>query len=50
MRFGNGAIDFARIRPGDLVWRTHDPDLDQAAEPFTARATPVSSQRGQTSV
>ena len=25
LRFGNGAVDFARIRPGDLVWRTHDP-------------------------
>src|SRR5579863_8672917 len=30
LRFGNGAVNFARIRPGDLVWRTHDPDLDQA--------------------
>ena len=25
LRFGNGAIDPARIRRGDLVWRTHDP-------------------------
>ncbi len=29
LRFANGAINFGRIRPGDLVWRTHDPDLDQ---------------------
>jgi putative protease len=28
--FGNGAVQFARIRPGDLVWRTHDPELDRA--------------------
>lgn len=25
--FANGAIDFHRIRSGDLVWRTHDPAL-----------------------
>jgi putative protease len=29
LRFGNGAIDPSRIRPGDLVWRTHDPSLDR---------------------
>ena len=27
VRFGNNAIQFDRIRPGDLVWRTHDPAL-----------------------
>jgi putative protease len=27
LRFGNGEVVFPRIRPGDLVWRTHDPDL-----------------------
>jgi U32 family peptidase len=27
LRFGNGEIDFSRIRPGDLIWRTHDPGL-----------------------
>ena len=27
LTFGNGAIDFARIRTGDLVWRTRDPQL-----------------------
>ncbi|HYZ85746.1 MAG TPA: U32 family peptidase [Bryobacteraceae bacterium] len=29
LAFGNGAIEFSRIRPGDLVWRTHDPDLER---------------------
>src|SRR6202046_1365277 len=34
LRFGNGAIRFSRIRPGDLVWRTRDPELDRVARPF----------------
>ncbi len=29
LAFGNGAVDLSRIRRGDLVWRTHDPDLDK---------------------
>jgi putative protease len=44
LRFGNGAIDSARIRAGDLLWRTHDPDLDKAARPFTQATTPVHKQ------
>ena len=36
LRFGNGAVNAARIRPGDLVWRTHDPEVEKAARPFTA--------------
>ena len=35
MSFANGAIDFGRIRPGDLVWRTHDHDLEKLAKPYT---------------
>ena len=35
LRFANGAIDFSRIRPGDVVWRTHDADVDKAAKPYT---------------
>jgi putative protease len=41
LRFGNGQINFSRIRPGDWVWRTHDPDLDKAAKPFTHASQPV---------
>ncbi len=37
LRFANGAINFARIRAGDLVWRTHDPDLDQLPHVSAAR-------------
>ena len=44
LRFGNSAIDSARIRAGDLLWRTHDPDLDKAARPYTQAATPVHKQ------
>ncbi len=41
LRFGNGAIDFRRIRPGDLVWRSSDPELERSARPFTAPSAPV---------
>ena len=37
-------MDFARIRPGDLIWRTHDPDLDKAVRPFLDATTPVAKQ------
>ena len=44
LRFGNGAINGQRIRPGDLVWRTADPDLDKVARPWTHATTPVHKQ------
>ena len=44
LRFGNGAIRGERIRPGDLVWRTHDPDVDKAARVYTEAATPIRKQ------
>ena len=37
-------FDFDRIRPGDMVWRTHDPDVDHAARPFTEASAPVARQ------
>lgn len=43
--FGRGAIKAHRIRPGDLVWRTHDPDVDRAARKFTQATAPVARQR-----
>ncbi len=30
LRFGNGAVRFHRIRPGDLVWRTDRPELSHS--------------------
>jgi putative protease len=44
LRFGNGVVSAARIRQGDLVWRTHDPDLDKAVRPFTEATAPVHKQ------
>ncbi len=44
LSFGNGSINFTRIRPGDRVWRTHDPELDKIVRPFTEAATPVHKQ------
>ncbi|MGH9668460.1 MAG: peptidase U32 family protein, partial [Bryobacteraceae bacterium] len=44
LRFGNDTVRFGRIRPGDLIWRTHDPDLDRVARPFTNPPVPASRQ------
>jgi putative protease len=45
LRFGNGAIHGERIRRGDLIWRTHDPDLDKAARLYTEAAAPLRKQK-----
>jgi putative protease len=37
LRFGNGAIDFQRIRPGDRLWRTGDPQLLVQLKPLARR-------------
>ncbi len=44
LRFANGALDFRRIRPGDLLWRTDDPEVERAARPFTRATAPVARQ------
>ncbi|MGA2712220.1 MAG: DUF3656 domain-containing protein [Bryobacteraceae bacterium] len=44
LRFANRAVRFDRIRPGDLVWRSSDPDVTQAARPFTEASGPVRRQ------
>lgn len=44
LRFGKGAIHFARIHVGDWVWRTHDVTVDRAAKPFTQANTPIYRQ------
>ncbi|MGL4608960.1 MAG: DUF3656 domain-containing U32 family peptidase [Trueperaceae bacterium] len=41
LEFGNGELDFSRIRVGDLVWRTHDPQLQKAYKPLTEAKEPV---------
>jgi putative protease len=44
LRFGNDTVQFRRIRPGDLVWRTHDPDLDREARAYLEPAAPLARQ------
>jgi U32 family peptidase len=44
LAFANNAVNFRRIRAGDLVWRTHDPEVDRAARPFLDTIVPVSKQ------
>ena len=44
LEFGNGAINFARIRPGDLLWRTHDPELDKVVRPYLQAEAPLHKQ------
>ena len=44
LRFANGAIDFERIRAGDWLWRSDDPELAKAARVFTEAQSPVSKQ------
>ncbi|MEZ4664104.1 MAG: U32 family peptidase [Caldilineaceae bacterium] len=42
--FGNGAINFKRIRAGDLVWRSDDPELAKVTRIFTDAQAPVHKQ------
>lgn len=44
LRFGNGAVNAARIRAGDLVWRTHDPALDKAIRALPVHKQPLRAQ------
>ncbi|GHG01165.1 protease [Deinococcus piscis] len=41
LRFGRGAVDPARVREGDPVWRTQDPTLNSRLKPLTDAADPV---------
>jgi U32 family peptidase len=44
LRFGNNALRSGRIRAGDLVWRTHDPDVDKVVHPLVDASKPVRKQ------
>ncbi len=44
LQFGNGEVHFNRIRAGDLVWRTHDPELEHLTRPYAHATTPVARQ------
>ncbi|MBB6016601.1 DUF3656 domain-containing protein [Deinococcus radiopugnans] len=41
LRFGRGAVDGSRVRPGDPVWRTHDPSLNARVKPLIEAGDPV---------
>ena len=41
LEFGHDDIDFSRIRVGDLVWRTNDPQLIKKLKPLTRTEIPV---------
>lgn len=42
--FANGQIQFQRIRPGDWVWRNHDPELDKKLKPILQATQPIRKQ------
>jgi len=44
LRFANRALNLSRVRSGDLIWRSHDPDLDRIVKPYLEAATPVRKQ------
>jgi putative protease len=44
LRFGNRANYPKRILRGDLVWRTHDTDMDRIVRPYVEAATPIRRQ------
>jgi putative protease len=41
LKFGRHAVDFARIRVGDLVWRSFDPALPRRLKRLTEATAPV---------
>lgn len=44
LTFAKGAINPRRIRAGDLLWRTSDPQTERVARPFVQPAAPVRRQ------
>jgi U32 family peptidase len=41
LRFGHGAVNGRRIRPGDWLWRTSDPTLSARVKPLLDAADPL---------
>lgn len=44
LRFATGAVNPAGVRPGDLVWRTADPEVHRAARVWTEAPSPMTKQ------
>ena len=45
LAFAGGALRPARIRPGDLLWRTDDPALEKLLKPVTQPTAPLHKQQ-----
>ena len=41
LKFKHSSIDYSRVRKGDLVWRSHDPQLIKRLKPLTQNSSPV---------
>jgi putative protease len=50
LQFGNAQIRFDRIRVGDILWRTSDPNIEKTVRPFLAPPAPVQRQPLQANV
>jgi putative protease len=44
LSFGRGSVDSARIRAGDLIWRTDDPSIAKLLRPYLEATAPVRKQ------
>ena len=44
LQFANGALEFQRIRVGDWLWRSDDPALGKAVQPYLQPAAPMRRQ------
>lgn len=44
LQFGRQAINFSRLRRGDLVWRSFDPALARQVKRFTEATSPVATR------
>jgi putative protease len=44
IRFGKNTVNFARIRPSDLLWRTDDPSLEKTVKPLLKTTNPIYKQ------
>jgi putative protease len=44
LKFGRGEIDFARIRVGDWVWRSHDPQISKRLKSITKTEVPLTTR------
>jgi putative protease len=44
LKFGKGEVDFGRIRVGDWVWRSHDPQIARRLKLITTTEVPLTTR------